>query len=57
MKFSIKDFLSTCDQIRWKLVTFTEEIFRAFPKNCAFPQNFHTKKSCEITAFYTVTIA
>ena len=26
MKFSIKDFFSKCDQIRRKLVTFTEEI-------------------------------
>ena len=29
MKFSIKDFFSKCDQIRWKtadLVTFTDEI-------------------------------
>ena len=27
IKFSIKGFFSKCDQIRRKLVTFTEEIF------------------------------
>ena len=25
--------------------------------NCAFPQNFHTKKSGEITVFFLVLIA
>ena len=26
------------------------------PKNCAFPQNFHTRKLGEITAIYAVSI-
>ena len=23
-------------------------------RNCAFPKNFHTRKSCEITVFYAI---
>ena len=30
MKFSIKDFFITCDQIHADLVTFTEEILKNF---------------------------
>ena len=28
-----------------------------FSKNCAFPQNFHTRKLCETTVFYAVHFA
>ena len=35
MKFSIMGFFSKCDQIRRKLVTFTEEIFNGKLHFCA----------------------
>ena len=46
-------------QISW-CGNFMERQFRQSPKlcgNCAFPQNFHTKKLGEITVFFAADVA
>ena len=37
-----------------KKFSWKAQLSQSFRWNCTFPQNFHTRKSCEITVFYAV---